>query len=244
MFAVQAMKPVALAKPLEGLSRLSSVHKDGWGVARFGSDGWAVDKDLLPANQTQRFAELCNEQSGPATLAHIRLSTVGAVDTSNNHPFVSNGWVFMHNGTLANFETARAKLENEIAPEFRAALQGATDSERCFALFLTFLQGRADVDVSEAARAMSRVSQLAASICDDTASMSWRRSSMNFVASNGKMTVATRKGQTLFTNVGNDAHSIASTDLYPGEWKEVAEGGILVLDDRLGKHESRILDWK
>ena len=244
LFAVHATKPFQLAAPFEGLARLSTSHRDGWGVAKF--DGaWELERSTLPAHASPRFALLGAEPSGDVTLAHIRWASVGAAkDMNNQHPFVGNGWVFMHNGTLENFDASRAKLEAEIAPEFRIGLKGTTDSERCFALFLTFLQGRTDVEVPEAARALTRVMNLAAATCDEPGG--YQRSSMNFIASNGKITVATRRGQTLFSNQGKDAVSLSSTNsLFAADrWEQVPEDGVLAIDDTLKPFKSSIVDWR
>lgn len=243
LFAVHAKTPIrALANAAPVLTALSAKHRDGWGLARFAAnDTWSVERSIRPAHQSQRFAQLSGDNSQhKVLLAHLRLASVGSVDTRNNHPFTSNGWAFMHNGTLLNFERARFKLEAEIAPQFRDQLRGATDSERCFALFLTFLQGRSDVEISEAARALSRVISLAASLCDEPGALS----KMNFLTSNGHITLATRRGHTLVMNEGLQALSIASQPVFRGQWHDVPEGGLIAVDDTLNRHNSSVVDWK
>jgi len=241
LFAVHSTRPVSIAGPLETLSTLSRHHRDGWGQAtHLGGDGWSVLRETGPAFESGRYSRLAGEPTGLVSLTHLRLASVGKLDLNNNHPFTSNGWAFMHNGTLRNFDQHRARLEAEIAPQFRAGLQGSTDSERCFALFLTFLQGRKDVEISEAARALGRMSHLVASMTDAPEAPS----KMNFITSNGKITLAARRGHTMVMRQDESSVSIASESLTPHRWREVPEDGLLAVDDTLAQHESSVLHWR
>ncbi len=240
LFAVHSTRPISLAKPFEALRELSVHHRDGWGVAKFEGD-WAVKRDVLPAFESSRFTDIVGEPAPLVSLTHLRLASVGKLDIDNNHPFTSNGWAFMHNGTLRNFAETRAKIEAEIAPEFLKGIKGSTDSERLFALFLTFVQGRSDIEISEAARALSRVTKLAGSMTDSADA----KSKMNLIASNGKITLATRRGHTLVMNQERHALSIASQSLNAEKlWREVPEDGLIAVDDTLNLHQSSVVHWR
>ena len=242
LFAVHSSKPIAtLAAPFAKLNGLSAKHNDGWGLATFNGDRWTLEHSAEAASESSRFAQLGLGPKANVALAHLRLATVGVNAIENNHPFESNGWVFMHNGTLENFEANRARLEAAIAPPFRSALMGTTDSERLFALYLTEIDGRVDVDAVEASRALSRVAQLASSICDEPGGA---KSKLNVVASNGSVTLAMRNGHTLFTSDARNALSIASEPMFPGEWHEVPEGGLVSIDQHLNRQDSLVVDWR
>ena len=138
IFAVRATTPISVRPAFDGLQKLAAEHKDGWGVAHFPQSGKWVETGTLSAESCSRFDEL-GDLTTQAMLVHIRLASVGTVHERNTHPFSAGPWVFMHNGTLKHFATARARFEAQIAPPFRAELRGETDSECCFALFRTYL---------------------------------------------------------------------------------------------------------
>ena len=241
LFVKVSASPVRSRPEFHTLNQFSYSHRDGWGVAQLDPRGnWTTAKSIAPAH-TSTFEHIGAHSPSRVTLAHLRLASVGKLDIQNNHPFEANGWVFMHNGTVTNFAGTRHLIEREIAPEFRAQLKGATDSERCFGLFLTFLGGRADVEISEAAQALSRTSRFVSGLSDTAANAS----KLNFVASNGKITLATRRGHTLVSNQGRSAVSIASEPLTPGQsWRVVPENGLIAVDDTLSVYKSSTVDWK
>lgn len=72
--------------------------------------------------------------------AHVRATTTGALSESNCHPFAYASLMFMHNGHLANFNRIKRKLASSINDEYFLMVQGSTDSEWAFALFLDTLE--------------------------------------------------------------------------------------------------------
>ena len=51
---------------------------------------------------------------------------------------------------MAQWDAVRAEVERRIAPAWRRTLEGETDSERCFLLFLTHLERRAgDIEADD-----------------------------------------------------------------------------------------------
>ena len=243
MFAVRSDEPIRVDRASVGLQRLAVEHKDGWGVARFDGKIPHVETSVAAAHECERFDALMQETSTTSLLAHIRLASVGTVHEHNTHPFFANGWAFMHNGTLANFAASRASLEAEIDPAWRRWMKGDTDSERCFALFLTYLKGSTNVELSEVSRALVRVMNVAGAICDRGAEGS-KRSAMNFIVSDGKRLIATRRGRTLYTAQGDQTRFIASEHLWGGEaWECVPEDGVVSIDESLALRQSVLTDW-
>ena len=232
IFAVRANAPISVRPAFDGLRKLAAEHKDGWGVAAFPETGPWVETGVLSAESWSRFDAL-GDLTTQAMLVHIRLASVGTVHERNNHPFSAGKWVFMHNGTLKQFDKARARFEAEIAPEFRQELRGETDSERCFALFRTYLEDRTSSD--DVVTALTRVFRTAEKICDDETL--GKRSAMNFLVSDGLRVFATRRDRSLFTLSRPDLAAIASAELLPDQrWNEVPDDTLVTIDEGLHLH--------
>lgn len=236
IFAVRAIAPISVRPAFDGLRKLAAEHKDGWGVAAFSESGPWIETGVMSAESCSRFNAL-GDLTTQAMLVHIRLASVGTVHERNNHPFSAGKWVFMHNGTLKQFDKARARFEAEIAPEFRKELRGETDSERCFALFRTYLEDRTSSD--DVVTALTRVFRTAEKICDDETP--GKRSAMNFLVSDGLRVFATRRDRSLFTLSRPDLAAIASAELLPDQrWTEVPDDTIVTIDEGLHLHTSPI----
>jgi glutamine amidotransferase len=82
---------------------------------------------------------LAEKTKSNLVFAHVRASTYGVLSETNCHPFTYHSLMFMHNGGISNFSRVKRKLINHIKDEYFLFLQGSTDSECCFALFLDTL---------------------------------------------------------------------------------------------------------
>jgi predicted glutamine amidotransferase len=232
IFAVRSTTPISVRPAFDGLQKLAVEHKDGWGVAAFPETGKWIETGTLSAENCARFDKL-GDLTTQAMLVHIRLASVGTVHERNTHPFAAGPWVFMHNGTLKHFDHARARFEAEIAPEFRAELRGETDSERCFALFRTYLGDRTGSE--DVIAALARVFRTAEKICDDDTP--GKRSAMNFLVSDGVRVFATRRDRSLYTLARPDLAAIASAELLPDHtWHEVPDDTLVFIDEGLKVH--------
>src|SRR5579871_3027646 len=131
-----------LVQEKNSLRAQSHEHKDGWGIAHYGDAGTpSVVHGLSPAHSDPEFERVCGLLASRAIVAHVRLASIGPVQPRNAHPFTLGAWTFAHNGTVRDYAQHQAALEAEIHPRFRALIRGETDSERCFYLFLTYLEG-------------------------------------------------------------------------------------------------------
>ena len=175
--------------------------RDGWGIASWQDSGLPlVARGLGAAHLDPEFERVSSAVQARAVLAHLRLASVGSVKLDNAHPFTHGRWAFAHNGTLHAFDRHRAAIEALIAPAYRT-FRGETDSERCFAIFLTRLASRADPlgtpilrDVQWAlATAMDEVARIT-----DMDVGNGKRSAMNFLVTDGDLLAATRRDRTLF----------------------------------------------
>lgn len=226
IFAIRSTEPLNVRPAFDRLRALAAEHKDGWGIATFRDTGRSVERHTESAEHSLRFDQFGHEQSH-AMLVHIRLASVGTVHERNNHPFTAGPWVFMHNGTLKNFESHRAAFEARIADGIRGELQGETDSERCFGLFRTLLG-----DSNDVAGALCRMFRTAEALCDDATE--GKRSAMNFLVGDGRRFWATRRDRTLFAVSTPTLVSIASEPLLPGlPWQEVPQDSLVEIDDDL-----------
>lgn len=99
-------------------------HRDGWGIVSFRSGTPRyIGRSPRPAFLDPSFdsaLEDIPELVGPNILiAHVRAASEGAASLPNTHPFVVDGIVLGHNGTIENFH-----------PETTRKPKGETDSER------------------------------------------------------------------------------------------------------------------
>ncbi|MFH1681338.1 MAG: class II glutamine amidotransferase, partial [Candidatus Eisenbacteria bacterium] len=113
---------------------------NGWGAAVFQPDEPVVFRRTIANQESFSFDPKAAAIYTHGLITHVRTGSVGRADLRNTHPFGFQGWVFAHSGTIENFHTLRRELMGELNPEFRRAIQGTTDSEHAFFLFLSYLK--------------------------------------------------------------------------------------------------------
>jgi glutamine amidotransferase len=189
------------------LATLSREHPDGWGLAihkaadaaapaedstrSLGENPWQTHKGTAPAGEDARFRELAARSRGHLLIAHIRQKTVGPTRLENTHPFVNDGWVFAHNGTIQQQDELRSRCSGRRLRE----ITGDTDSELFFAYVLTRLDEKGLVHLaSEESRdvATNLIHELTTEL------RALRIGAFNFVLSDGQTTFAHRFGRSLF----------------------------------------------
>ncbi|OJH36890.1 class II glutamine amidotransferase [Cystobacter ferrugineus] len=271
LFGFRSTVPAAVHPSLvtekNSLLRQSREHKDGWGIAAYETgDNPFVAHGLGPAHCDPDFERVSSRVSSRTVVAHIRLASVGQVEKCNAHPFTHGRWCFVHNGTLRNFAQHRAAVEALIREDLRALIQGATDSERCFYLFLTRLaeQGQhfeAPACVEKVARALAETMGMVSRITDEPGQDG---SSMNFLVTNGDVMVATRRNRSLFLSdtapeTGRCPHRkymgapkpgarleqfVLASEQLSGEdhWHVVEEDSVIGVDSGLVFHQWKVQD--
>ncbi|HVF86984.1 MAG TPA: class II glutamine amidotransferase [Pyrinomonadaceae bacterium] len=133
--------------------RAEPLNGDGFGV------GWyvpeidptpCVQRSIAPAWSNRNLQHLAAKTRVAHMFAHVRAATPGmAVTEMNVHPFAYDRFMWMHNGSIAGFHLIRRRLRESLKDEFYNLIQGTTDSEHAFAVFLNSLQvpfGEADGD--------------------------------------------------------------------------------------------------
>jgi len=242
LFGQHAHPEFDLCEPLctaeRSLRFLSHQHPHGWGIGWWEGDAPRVRRGLLPAHSDENFVAAARGARSPVVIAHVRDASIGPVTPANTHPFAYGRWLFAHNGTVARYKRSRRVREAilaEVDPDLRRFVEGDTDSERLFLVFLGRLRARASLEGASAPqvrRALAETSAVVAAIADPGAE---KPSSMNFLASDGRVLVACRRGRSLHlaADAGpRHAFVVASEPLGSGaRWEEVPEGGYVATED-------------
>ena len=201
LFASRSRVPGGVAHELlhaaNALRVQSHKHPDGWGLGWYEEGTPRVVRSLAPAHGDGEFEKLSSFVNASTVIAHVRQASVGRIATVNTHPFRRGPWLFAHNGTLPAWEKARGPLEALLDPSLRAELNGETDSERCFYLFLSHLRRRCDVEaatIGEASAALARTVAEIRAVVDPLAD---QPSSTTFLLTDGRLLLACRRGRTL-----------------------------------------------
>ena len=238
-------------------ARLGGVttNGDGFGIGLYPSGGGtapAVFKGTHPAWNDRNLREVATQIHTPLLFAHVRASSGTPVQRSNCHPFRYGRWLWMHNGSLANFRAVKRDLQMAVDASLYPQIEGSTDTETLFFLALTF--GLTDDPAGAVARAVGFVEDVG------------RRNGVEYPV---HMTVATSDGESIWVfryssekatsslyysadvsqvrrlypeldvldRVGPDTRLIVSEPLrdLPGAWNEVPEGSWALV--RRGEHE-------
>jgi len=213
-----------------------------------------LHKGTAPAADDARFRDLAAQSRGHLLVAHIRQKTVGPTRLENTHPFVNDGWVFAHNGTIQQQDGLRAGCSGRRLRE----ITGDTDSELFFAYVLTKMDEHGLVHLDANAHGTKR-EELTHMLHELTAELRAQKiGAFNFLLSDGQTTFAHRFGRSLFVlerapgdpvtqvrPIGNEAGGavivtkwtarrqavlIASERTTDEPWREVDDGTLLRID--------------
>jgi glutamine amidotransferase len=117
---------------------VETTNGDGFGVGWYGeADTPAVFKSVEPAWNDRNLRELAGHVRSGLVFAHIRASTGTPIQQTNCHPFRHGRWLWMHNGSIAQFHDVKRELMLVVDPSLYPAVLGSTDSEAFFFLALT-----------------------------------------------------------------------------------------------------------
>jgi predicted glutamine amidotransferase len=104
----------------------SDEHCHGWGIGWYEDGGLRLEKEPVPARQSEKFAETSKNAKSRAFVCHLRKATCGLQTQCNSQPFRSANWLFGHNGTVDR-DYLMAKLTDT-----QRSMEGDTDSEVYF----------------------------------------------------------------------------------------------------------------
>jgi len=119
--------------------REEPLNGDGFGMAWYVpevSAEPALFRSIQPAWNNVNLRHLARVCRSQVILAHVRAATGGSeVSEVNCHPFVSDRFAFMHNGSLGSFARHRRKLLQGLTNDSYESVRGTIDSEFLFARF-------------------------------------------------------------------------------------------------------------
>lgn len=113
----------------------------GWYVPDISPDP-ALFTSVLPAWNDRNLLHLTAKIKSPCFFAHVRAASSGGVTNFNCHPFIHGRWMFMHNGQIHDFIVVKRHLRHLLDDDIYHWIQGDTDSEHLFALFLQLSKGK------------------------------------------------------------------------------------------------------
>ena len=126
--------------------REEPLNGDGFGV------GWytpevdptpCVFTSTRPAWSNRNLFRLSEKIRSTCFFAHVRAASEGSyVSEFNCHPFQYEQFLWMHNGKIADFPHLKRRLRDSLNDDYYNFVQGTTDSEHAFAVFLNLLGER------------------------------------------------------------------------------------------------------
>lgn len=137
------------------------VNGDGFGFGWYPADGDGppgLFHSIEPAWHDRNLRSLAEAVVSPLFFCHVRAAAGPPIQQTNCHPFRNDGWLFMHNGGIADFSRVKRDLVLAVDPDLYPLMLGTTDSEVLFHLALTL--GLREDPVGAMARAIAFVERV------------------------------------------------------------------------------------
>ncbi|MBA2651583.1 MAG: class II glutamine amidotransferase [Tatlockia sp.] len=118
---------------------------DGFGLGWYAptiTEEPALFTSVSPAWNDRNLLNLTAIIKSPCFFAHVRAASLAGVTSYNCHPFVYGKWMLMHNGSISDFLSVKRHLRHLLDDDIYNWIQGETDSEHLFALFLQLAKGK------------------------------------------------------------------------------------------------------
>lgn len=116
---------------------------DGFGIGWYAPEITAepgVFTSITPAWSNRNLLNLAEHTESACFFAHIRAASPGMrVSEANCHPFCHKRFLWMHNGAIEGFNLIKRRLRRSLPDEIYQSIEGTTDSEHAFAVFLNLL---------------------------------------------------------------------------------------------------------
>ena len=137
--------------------RREPLNGDGFGVGWYApalTETPCVFASVTPAWGDRNLRRLAEHVRSPLFFAHVRAASPGMrVSEANCHPFAAGRYLWMHNGAVGGFGRIKRRLRESLPDRLYDAVEGTTDSEHAFAVFLDLL---GDTDSRLPARELGR----------------------------------------------------------------------------------------
>ncbi|KAF2736050.1 N-terminal nucleophile aminohydrolase [Polyplosphaeria fusca] len=125
------------------LDRRRPHNGDGFGIGYYTSPILGpepcVFTSTIPAWNCINLSRIASKTTSSLIFAHVRATTEGNLSDSNCHPFLYKSLMFMHNGGIGCWKQIKRRLAMSLNEQWFTLVQGSTDSEWAFALFLDCL---------------------------------------------------------------------------------------------------------
>jgi len=247
-----------LLKPKNSLMKQSyhaleaemTVNGDGFGI------GWynhyrrkepALFRSIRPAWNDENLSYNASMIKTNCLLGHIRAATEGGVSIQNSHPFQYKEFLMMQNGGVKEFNKIKRRLINRLDDDIFQWIQGQTDTQYIFALFLTIAGELRDQKESLSFDDLSDcLSQTFAEIQDMKHEAKIDAPSLyNLVLTNGKALIATRYStrpeiETRSLHIASDVHCYTSEEGFL-EFKSIegVENAVLISSEVLTENREK-----
>ena len=123
--------------------RKEPLNGDGFGVGWYAPESSptpCVFTSIMPAWSNDNLRSLSEHVRSSCFFAHVRAASPGMkVSDLNCHPFQHGRYLWMHNGTIEGFWQIRRRLCESLPDQLYNMIEGTTDSEHAFAVFLALL---------------------------------------------------------------------------------------------------------
>ena len=123
--------------------RTEPLNGDGFGVGWYAlqiSSTPCVFASLTPAWSNRNLRQISEHVKSGCFFAHVRAASPGMrVNEANCHPFQYGRFLWMHNGIIRDFWCIKRRLRDSLPDELYNMIEGTTDSEHAFAVFLHLL---------------------------------------------------------------------------------------------------------
>ena len=180
----QSYQAAEVAEPLNG---------DGFGLGWYEPDVTrepAVFASVTPAWNNRNLRYMAPKLVSPCILAHVRAATEGQVSEFNCHPFHYRNLLMAHNGSVRPFTRIKRALVDRLSDERFLWIQGQTDSEHLFALFLDHYLAQPARDAEAMTDALQATFDALAAL--KAAHGVTQASGLNMVITDGRALVAAR----------------------------------------------------
>ncbi|KAI1103533.1 N-terminal nucleophile aminohydrolase [Jackrogersella minutella] len=125
-------------------TRRGQNNADGFGIGFYTDPKLGAAPCLftstIPAWNCTNLQRIASKTASRLVFAHVRATTEGSLSEDNCHPFYHGSLMFMHNGGLGGWKHIKRKLGERLHDKWYLNVQGGTDSEWAFALFLDRLE--------------------------------------------------------------------------------------------------------
>jgi len=170
-----------------------SLNGDGFGIGWYGKKkNPGQFRSISPAWNNPNLRNLSEHIRSGCILVHVRAATPGLpVIFVNNHPFMMNNVMMVHNGSLGGFLRYKQDFIALLDKPFYQKVEGSTDSEHLFALIMTYFKNGGDDNSSSWCERMEKAIKMAFLDVKRLTNQD-EACELNIAISNGEHAVATR----------------------------------------------------